>query len=253
MSPVSAAPRLPTRCPGCKGGVIQRMSRAHGSLWFHCFFCNHIWRFRLEEARATPDGELTGDVSVVTSRRKRQSLGRVVVNAIPEDLLRPHLERQTAHCELESRRLQREIGVLARTLEDARTEERRLWEIQERDKDDFRKANLWSIAYNRAKNISRQLGDLQWRLRQLTSGEHFFQDLPPAISSAKTQPDGKFTLPLPRDGRYGIVALASRELCPEMQIRSWFLWVSLDGKPTKRLVLNDDNVVGAGSPDSALR
>jgi hypothetical protein len=252
MSTVSVAQRLPSRCPACKGAVIQRMARAHNSVWFHCFFCDHIWRFRLEETRAVPDGELTGDVFVVTTRR-RHSFGRVVLNAIPEDLLKRHLERKTAQGELESKKLLSELDALARILEEARTEEDRLWKIQERDKDNLRKANAWSVAYNRTKIITRQLDELQARREQLISGAHFFQDLPSAISSTKTHADGKFTLALPRDGRYGIVARASRELGEEKQFYSWLVWVSLDGKPSKRLVLNDDNVFGAGSAGSALR
>lgn len=229
------------------------MARAHASVWFHCFFCTHVWRFGLEDARAIPDGELTGDVFVVTSRRRRHSFGLVVLNAIPEDLLKQHLERKTAECELEGRRVQREFGVLATALEEARTEEDRLWKIQERDKDNLRKANAWSVAYNKTKNLTRQLEDLRMRRGQLISGEHFFQDLPSAISSTKTHADGTFTLAIPRDGRYGIVARASRELGEEQEIYFWFVWVSLDGRPSKRLVLNDDNIVGAGSPDSALQ
>src|SRR5262245_10830804 len=253
MPPVST-PRLPTRCPACKGGVIQRMARAHGSsVWFHCFFCNHTWKFRVDEPRAVPDGELTGDVFVVTPRRRRQSLGLVVLNAIPEDLLKQHLERRKVQGELESRKLQREIDVLAATLDEARTEEDRLWQIQDRDKDNMRKANAWSVAYNKTKNIAKQLEDLRARRERLTSAERFFQDLPSAISSARTHADGKFTLSIPRDGRYGIVARASRQLGEEAQIFFWFVWVSLDGRPSKRLVLNDDNIVGAGSPDSALQ
>ena len=229
------------------------MARAHASIWFHCFFCNHIWRYRLEETRAVPDGELTGDVSVVTSRRRRHPLGLVALNAIPEDLFKQHLERKTAQGELESKKLLREIDVVATILKEAKTEEDRLWKIQERDKDNLRKANAWSIAYNRTKIITKQLDELRARRERLTSGEHFFQDLPSAISSAKTHPDGKFTLAIPRDGRYGIVARASRELGEEKQIYFWFVWVSLDGRSSKRLVLNDENIVGAGSPDSALQ
>jgi hypothetical protein len=252
MSPAIAVSRPPSRCPACKGAVIQRMARAHGSIWFHCFFCKHIWRFRLEDSRAAPDGELSGDVFVVTPRRRRHSLGHVVLNAIPEDLLKRHLERKTAQCELESRKLHLEIDVLATMLEEARTEEERLWKIQERDKENLRKANAWSVAYNRTKDITRQLEDLQARRQQLISGEHFFRDLPSAISSARTHSDGKFTLAIPRDGRYGIVARGSREVGEEKQTYCWFVWVSLEGRPSKRLVLNGDNIVGAGSPDSAL-
>jgi len=228
------------------------MARAHASIWFHCFFCNHIWKFRFEDARAGPDGELTGDVFAGTARRRKQSLGLVVLNAIPEDRLKPHLERKTAQGEAERRRLQREIDVVAKILEEARTEEDRLWQVQEQDKENLRKANAWSVAYNRTKIITRQLVDLRARRERLVSGEHFFQDLPSAISSAKTRADGKFTLAIPRGGRYGIVARAARELGEEKRIYSWIVWVSLDGRSSKRLVLNDDNIVGAGSPDSAL-
>jgi hypothetical protein len=252
MSPVST-PRLPTRCPACKGAVIQRMARAHGSFWFHCFFCKHIWRFRLEGAPTIPDGELTGEVFVATPRRRKRSLGLVVLNAIPEDLLKPHLERKTAQGELARRKLRREINALAGTLEETRIEEDRLWKIQERDQDNLRKANAWNVAYNRTKDIARQLEDLQARLGQPISPEHFFQDLPSAISSAKTDADGTFRLAIPRDGQYGIVARASYNQGEDRQTFCWFVWVSLDGKSSKRLVLNDDNLVGAGSLDSALQ
>lgn len=252
MSPVSGEPRLPTRCPACKGAVIQRMARAHASIWFHCFFCNHIWKFRLDDGRAVPDGEITGDVFVVTARRKKHSLGRVVLHAIPEDRLKPHLERKTAQGELEIVELQREIDVVAIMLEDARHEEDRLWKIQERDRDDMRKANAWSVAFNRRKSIAQQLDDLRARRGQLISGEHFFQDLPSAVASAKTRADGKFTLAIPRGGRYGIVARGSRDVGDAKQVYCWIVWVSLDGMSSKRLVLNDENLVGAGSPASAL-
>src|SRR4029453_12244278 len=155
MSSVSETVRPPTRCPVCKGALIQRMARAHASMWFHCFFCDHSWRVRYEDARAILDGELTGDVFVVTSRRKRHSLGLVALNAIPENLLKQHLEGKTAEGDLERRRLQREIDVLARILDEARTEEDRFWKIQQQDKDNLRKANAWSVAYNRTKIITR--------------------------------------------------------------------------------------------------
>jgi hypothetical protein len=57
---------------------------------------------------------------------------------------------------------------------------------------------------------------------------------------------------LPRDGRYGIVARVSREFGEQKETYCWFVWVSLDGAASKRLGLNNSNIVGAGSPDSAL-
>lgn len=255
MSPVSGATRLPTRCPACKGTLIQRRAGwTHGaSHWFYCFFCKHTWKSRFGDARAHPDGELTGDVFVVVRRKRRHALGSVVVHAISEDALKEHLERRAAQREYESGKLRREIDLLATALATARAEEDRLWNIQKQDESNLGKANAWSVAFNNTKKITRQLEDLRTRWQHLTSGEHFLQDLPSAISSATTNADGAFRLAIPRYGRYGIVARASRELREEEQTYFWAVWVSLDGEHAKRLVLNNDNIVGAGSPDSALQ
>ena len=255
MSPVSGATRLKTRCPACKGTVVERRAGwNHGaSSWFYCFFCNHTWKSRGDDARANSDGELTGDVFVVGRRKKRHALVFVVLHAIPEDALKTHLKRKAAQSELESGKLQREIDALATTLARAQAEEDRLWNIQKQDESNLEQAKAWSVAFNNTKKITRELEDLRARRQYLTSGEHFLQDLPPAISSATTNPDGTFTLAIPRDGRYGIVARASREPGEEEPPYLWFVWVSLDGAHAKRLVLNNDNLVGAGSPDSALQ
>jgi hypothetical protein len=254
MSPVAGATRLTTRCPACKGAVVQRRAGwAHGaSIWFYCFFCNHSWK-SAGDARGNPDGELTGDMFVVVRRKKKRCLGFVVVHAIPEDALKKHLKRKAAQREIESGKLQREIDALAATLAQAQAEEDRLWNVQKQDESNLGKANAWSVAFNNTKKITRQLEDLRTRRRHLVSGEHFLHNLPSAVSSATTNADGTFTLSLPRDGRYGIVARASREPGEEEQSYVWFLWVSLDGEREKRLVLNNDNIVGAGSPDSALQ
>jgi hypothetical protein len=225
----------------------------HGaSAWFYCLLCNHAWKSRAD-GRANHEGELTGDVFVAVRRKRKQPLGCVVLHAIPEEPLKKHLERRAAQRELECGKLQREIDALAGELAKARAEEDRLWNIQKQDESNLRKANAWSVAFNNTKKITRDLEDLRTRWQRLTSGEHFLKDLPSAISSATTNPDGTFTLAIPRDGRYGIVARASRELGEEDQTYLWFVWVSLDGEPAKRLVLNDDNIVGAGSPESALQ
>ena len=254
MSPVSTATRVKTRCPACKGTVVERRAGwTHGaSSWFYCFFCNHTWKSRVDDARAHPDGELTGSVNVVLRRKKKHPLGFVVLHAIPEEDLKKHLERRAGQRESKLAKLQREIDAVAPTLAQAQAEEDRLWNIQKQDESNLAKAKAWSAAFNRTKEITRQLDDLLMRRQRLTSGELFLQDLPSAISSATTNADGSFTLAIPRDGRYGIVARADREPGEDGQPYVWFVWVTLNGEPTKRLVLNNDNIVGSGSPDSAL-
>jgi hypothetical protein len=255
MGQASAPPRLPTRCPVCKGAVIGRMpNTAHGAfIWFHCHFCNHTWKFRIADARADMNGELTGDVFIVTKSGKKHRLGSVRINAIPEDALQGHFESKMLHGELESQKLQRDIDALTATLETARTEERRLWKIQKRDESNLQKAKAWSVAYNKTKNLTKQIEDLQAQRQHLTSGEYFFQGLPSAISTARTDAGGRFTLVIPREGRYGIVACASRKHDKEEETYFWFVWITLDGQPSKRVILSDDNLMGAGSADSALQ
>jgi hypothetical protein len=220
-------------------------------MWFQCHFCNHTWKFRVDDARAYPDGELEGDV-VVTVDGKKHSLGSVVLNAIPEEALTEHLQRKKAQSEHESGKLQRAIDALAAILKEARVEEDRLWNIQKLDESNMQKANAWSLVYNKTKNLAGQIEDLRAQQQHLTSGAYFFQDIPSPIASVQTNTDGKFTMLLPRDGRYGIVARASRELGDRKETFCWFVWVSLDGAASKRVSLNNNNSVGAGSPDSAL-
>src|SRR3954468_10740626 len=232
MSPVSAAAHLPTRCPNCKGPVFRRGAGwTHGaSVWCYCFFCTPSWKRRVDDPRANSDGELTGEMFVVGGPGKKLALGSVLVCAIDEDALKPHLERRTAQRELGSRKLEREIDALAVTLVHARAEEERLWTLQQQDEGNFRKAKAWSVSYNNTKKITRQLEDLRARRQHLTSGAHFFQDLPSPISAATTNGDGTFTLAIPRVGRYGIVARASRARDDEKQTYVWFVSISLDGE-----------------------
>jgi hypothetical protein len=192
-------------------------------------------------------------VFVVAPDGKRHSLGSVVLNVIPDHAFTEHLERKTVQSRLESGKLPGEIDALSEILKGARAEENRLWNIQKRDEKNVQKANEWSLVYNKTKDLARQLEALHSRQQRLISGEFFFQDIPSPISNAQTDADGKFTLLIPRDGRFCIAARASRELGEKKETYCWFVWVSLDGDPSKRLVLNNDNLVGAGSPDSALR
>jgi hypothetical protein len=251
----TSRPRLPTRCPVCKGAVIERMPGSpHGTfISFYCLFCNHAWRFALDDAYAGLNGDLAGTISVVTTTGEQRNLGSVEVHALAEDALNKHLKSKALQNDRESRKLQSDIDALATKLAKAQVEEERLWKIQKRDERDLKKANAWSVAYNRTKDIARQLKDLHLQRRHLGSGEYFFQGLPSPIATGKTDADGKFTLVIPRQGRYGIVATAVSDADGEREAYFWFVWVSLDGLASKRLRLTNDNMMGAGSPDSALQ
>ena len=255
MRDASVTVRLPTRCPTCKGSVIERTpSPAHGTfVWFHCLFCNHWWKFRLDDTYANPNGHLTGEVFIVTKAGMTYKLAAVAVTAIPEEPLKKHMESKTAEGELESQKLRREIAGLTATLKMAQADEDRLWKILQRDESNSRKAAAWSVAYNKTKSVTKQIKKLQTERQHLTSGDYFFEGLPSGIATAKTNANGKFSLTIPRKGRYGVVARASRELFKQQETYFWLVWVSLEAQATKRLVLNNDNIMCVGSPDPALK
>ena len=243
---------LPKRCPLCKGAVIERTSTAGSGvlIWFHCLFCNHWWKFRTDETRVNPDGELTGQVFIVT-KRGTYRLASVPVSAIPEEVAKKHLKSKTVQRELEIENLQRDIEGLSSTLQALQAEEHRLWNILQEDESHSQHGAAWSAVYKKTKDITQKIAHLHSQRKQLTSYEHFFDGLPSGVSMAKTDADGRFSLVIPRDGRYVIAARGPNETFRDTE-PYWFVSVSLDGEPSKRLMLTNDNVLGARSEDCAL-
>jgi hypothetical protein len=109
------------------------------------------------------------------------------------------------------------------------------------------------VAYDKAKNLPKRLDSLKAQRAYLGSGEYFFEGLPAGIAAAKTDANGKFSMTIQGQGRFGVVVTGSRDLLKGKETYFWFVWVTLDGEPSKRLVLNNENRMGAGSPDSALQ
>src|SRR6476661_4845140 len=177
MSDASSSPRLPTRCPVCKGALVQRMpGTRHGTyISFHCMFCSHIWKFRLEDHREDPNGDLTGDVFIVTKRGVKHKLGSVEIYLIPGEELKKHLESKTLHSEVENEKLQRQIDHLVETSRTAEEEEDRLWQVLKSDENNPQKRQAWSVAYDKTKNTPKQLEGLKIQRRNLTSGDYFFE------------------------------------------------------------------------------
>ncbi len=244
---------LPKRCPLCKGAAIERTSNvASGAIiWFHCLFCNHWWKFRTDESRANPEGELTGQVFIVTKRGITYRLASVPVRAIPEEVAKKHLKSKTMQRELEIENRQRDIEGLTSTLQDTQADEHRLWNILQEDESNSQNGAAWSAVYQKTKNITKEIEHLHFQRKQLTSAEYFFDGLPSGVSMAKTDADGRFSLVIPREGRYVIAARGPNETFRDTE-PYWFVSVSLDGEPSKCLMLTNDNVLGARSEDCAL-
>ena len=255
MSSASGHVRLPTRCPSCKGALIQRMpgARHGGYISFICMFCSHIWKIRLEEPRTNLMTDLVGDVSIVSKGGRKHKFAAVTVSAIAEDAFKKHLASKRLQAERDSEKLEHDLDALIATLRTAEAEEDRLWKILQRDENNAQKRQAWSVAYDKAKSVPKRVESLKTQRAYLGSGEYFFEGLPAGVATAKTDANGKFSMTIQGQGRFGVVATASRDLLKGKETYFWFVWVTLDGEPSKRLVLNNDNRMGAGSPDSALQ
>jgi hypothetical protein len=250
MHVVSQLRHLPTRCPLCKGGLIERTSSAShsGYVWMHCLFCNHWWKFHTGDTYVNQDGELAGEMFIVTNNGITYALDAVTVSAIPEDLAVEHVGKKQRERETESQKLQFEIDGLSAALEIAQAEEGGLWKILQVDETNSQKAAIWRLAYNKTKRIASELEKLQAQMQYLMSSEFFFDGLPSGIAMAKTNAEGRFSLVIPRQGRYAIAACGPRNTFRDAE-PEWFVWVSLDGETSKRLALSNANVMGATLDD----
>ena len=73
---------------------------------------------------------------------------------------------------------------------------------------------------------------------------YYFQDLPAAVATGKTDADGKFTLTLP-PGKYVFAATASRSVFKDTEQYAWLVNVDAS-KPVQGLLLSNDNEIKTG-------
>jgi hypothetical protein len=241
----ATTPRLATRCPVCKGSLIQRIPKPSYavSISFHCLFCKHIWKVHIEDPYTSAIGKIAGEVFVVTKRKVKHKLAAVTVAAIPGESLRKHLKSRTLQRALDAEKVDREIDALTAALETAQADDERLWQILKRDENNSQNASAWSVAYEKVKSLTQRIEGLELQRQRLASEDYFFEGLPGAASTATTDADGKFTLEIPRHGQFALVARASRQLLKGKEAYAWLVWVDLDGEPSKHLNLSNSNML----------
>ena len=86
----------------------------------------------------------------------------------------------------------------------------------------------------------------------MNSGALYFASLPPPTASFKTDADGKFSIPLDRNAKIVLAANATRRLLSKTENYYWLVAVSLDGQPSKRIFLSNDNLATSDAGDSLV-
>jgi hypothetical protein len=229
------------------------------------------------------EGQLTGEVFVVTKGGQNFRLALVEVRAIPEDVIMPFIETKKTTAKTELAKLRPILDQAQASLRDSEASlagSRTVYGGQLLVRDDMpslgdeafkEKLEEWSrlraLTFRTLRELSKEIQekeqDLAQRTKDLTaisdkincwkSAECYFEGLPTTTTTAKTDADGKFTLSLDKKKRFVIAARATREIPSATEKYFWLIWVSLDGKSTKRIMLSNDNLLGIQNPDAVVR
>jgi hypothetical protein len=123
----------------------------------------------------------------------------------------------------------------------------------------FQEISLDTEEYKKLIELEKKKNDIYGELQVIkekivyfNSGEFYFMNLPSPITTGKTDADGTFSLKIPGDKRVALLAHASREVFRNKEEYYWMLWVSLKGGSSKRILLSNDNMIDASSPDSII-
>ncbi len=73
------------------------------------------------------------------------------------------------------------------------------------------------------------------------------------MASVKTDADGKFSIQLDRNIKVVLAAYAARQVVGKVENYYWLVTVSLDGQPSKRIFLSNDNLATSEFKDSLVR
>jgi hypothetical protein len=91
--------------------------------------------------------------------------------------------------------------------------------------------------------IKPKLDSAEIALAYARSAAPWFEGIPQAIVTASTDGDGKFSMRLPRSGKFAIVAHASRQVFSSREEYYWIIWTSLEGEASNNVTLSNKNLL----------
>ena len=111
---------------------------------------------------------------------------------------------------------------------------------------------IMTDAKSRLDNSKSNLSKISEKLLSLLNPPVLLDGLPEGKIKAVTDADGKFFLKLPA-GRYALVASAERRVASETEQYYWLVWVDVDGKEPRQIMLSNQNMLGENSEDSVFK
>jgi guanyl-specific ribonuclease Sa len=231
------------------------------SCCFTCFGCGG--------GQGQSQGKLDGDVFIVTAGAQNVKLGLVEVRVLPYEETKNSIAKTRAQAEREVAKLQPQLDAArrVRTSAEGRNKAANAEYVAATNRaiaaigdDSFSALNEaegaafnWEMAASEAVGSAKNaIAELEKQARRWNSGALYFASLPSPAASVKTDADGKFSIPLDRMAKVVLAANATRRLPNKTENYYWLVTVSLDGQPSKRIFLSNDNLATSDSKDSLV-
>jgi hypothetical protein len=229
-------------------------------------------------------GELKGNIFIVTNGAQNLKLGLVDVRVIPEKEMLAYMTAKKPQVDSRIAKITSEyqtakVAFDAATKADAAASDRYNSEMQS-DSREMKSYDVGDMSLAELSNTTGRLSEMKERvsdygkaadekraetdtaqlrlaeaalqLKENSEPKLYFAGLPEGIAKATSNADGDFTLKMPSKGRFALAAYSQRQVFGSTEEYYWLIWVSLDGQPTKNILLGNQNLADAGSPDSVL-
>lgn len=237
-------------------------------------WCGGEWLWRicllalvviLSEPALADDGTVKGEVFIVTKGAQNFRLGLVEILIFPEEVIQKHILERKSRIKDEMPDFDKTIRSSDELLVKAKANLEGLKKLQE----ERRKFNLKSgrvATLTERMEESRHIELFEGTIASLESDKkraavaqqnwptsaHFFKNLPESTNSTRTNSDGKFSSTVSKKDKFAIVAQATRVTPESTERYYWMVWVSLEGKDSKEIILGNHNLMSAGSKDSVV-
>jgi hypothetical protein len=217
-----------------------------------------------------PETEVRGDVFIVTKGGQNIKLGLVQVGFIREAAIAPVIASQMEKArpkllEIESTArdanhkakmatiredlMRTTVEITERTVGVAKEVGRRSYE-QARKRHAEARAQYLDALKEHAQALKTYL-DAERLVKLYRTGCFFAEGVPDAVARDKTDADGRFMVKL-QPGRYAAIAVANRQVGKEEETYCWYVWTTVAGEPTKKLMLSNDNLAETKCADCVL-
>ena len=85
------------------------------------------------------------------------------------------------------------------------------------------------------------------------SSDAYFDAFPYRLADAETDADAKFSISVPTNGKFVLIARASRKVGDSDEYYYWMVRLAMNGENNKTILLNNENITASGSPSLSLQ